>query len=201
MVPICGCGIQRKGCVVDNCIILDTATDPAMGSAGFLIEAQTYLRENHADMFLNQKLWEHFNNTMFYGNDMDRTMLRIGAMNMLLHGVENPNISYRDSLSEQNQTFTTLIVRLKPNNNPGYVCSYINSDFGKQFINSEKVGVAQQNVGAKSLAKMPIKMAPKEIQNEFATFVNQVDKSKVAVQKALDETQLLFDSLMQKYFG
>ena len=80
----------------------DTIIDPAMGSAGFLIEAQTYLRENHADMFLNQKLREHFNNTMFYGNDMDRTMLRIGAMNMLLHGVENPNISYRDSLSEQN---------------------------------------------------------------------------------------------------
>ena len=76
------------------------------------------------------------------------------------------------------QTFTTLIVRLKPNNNPSYVCSYINSDFGKQFINSEKVGVAQQNVGAKSLAKMPIKIAPKEIQNEFATFVKQVDKSK-----------------------
>lgn len=80
----------------------DTIIDPAMGSAGFLIEAQKYLRENHADMFLNQKLREHFNNTMFYGNDMDRTMLRIGAMNMLLHGVENPNISYRDSLSEQN---------------------------------------------------------------------------------------------------
>ena len=40
---------------------------------------------------------------MFYGNDMDRTMLRIGAMNMLLHGVDNPNISYRDSLSEQNK--------------------------------------------------------------------------------------------------
>ena len=99
------------------------------------------------------------------------------------------------------QTFTTLIVRLKPNNNPSYVCSYINSDFGKQFINSEKVGVAQQNVGAKSLAKMPIKIAPKEIQNEFATFVKQVDKSKVAVQKALEETQLLFDSLMQQYFG
>lgn len=80
----------------------DTIIDPAMGSAGFLIEVQKYLRENHADMFLNQKLREHFNNTMFYGNDMDRTMLRIGAMNMLLHGVENPNISYRDSLSEQN---------------------------------------------------------------------------------------------------
>lgn len=80
----------------------DTIIDPAMGSAGFLIEAQSYLRENHPELFLNQESLQHFNNTMFYGNDMDRTMLRIGAMNMLLHGVENPNISYRDSLSEQN---------------------------------------------------------------------------------------------------
>ena len=80
----------------------DTIIDPAMGSAGFLIEAQSYLRENHPELFLHQESLQHFNNTMFYGNDMDRTMLRIGAMNMLLHGVENPNISYRDSLSEQN---------------------------------------------------------------------------------------------------
>ena len=99
------------------------------------------------------------------------------------------------------QTFTTLIVRLKENNNPSYVCSYINSDLGKRFIDSEKVGVAQQNVGAKSLAKMPIKIAPKQLQDEYADFVNQVDKSKVAVQKSLDETQQLFDSLMQQYFG
>ncbi|MGG3006859.1 HsdM family class I SAM-dependent methyltransferase, partial [Geobacillus stearothermophilus] len=48
-------------------------------------------------------LKEHFNNRMFYGFDMDRTMLRIGAMNMMLHGIENPNIEYRDSLSEQNK--------------------------------------------------------------------------------------------------
>lgn len=81
----------------------DIIIDPAMGSAGFLIEAQAYLRKNHGDMLLNTKLREHFNNTMFFGNDMDRTMLRIGAMNMLLHGVDNPNISYRDSLSEQNK--------------------------------------------------------------------------------------------------
>lgn len=81
----------------------DIIIDPAMGSSGFLIEAQAYLRKNHGDMLLNAKLREHFNNTMFFGNDMDRTMLRIGAMNMLLHGVDNPNISYRDSLSEQNK--------------------------------------------------------------------------------------------------
>lgn len=80
----------------------DIIIDPAMGSAGFLIAAQNYLRKNHQDMFLDEKKRNHFNNEMFHGNDMDRTMLRIGAMNMLLHGVENPNISYRDSLSEQN---------------------------------------------------------------------------------------------------
>lgn len=80
----------------------DIIIDPAMGSAGFLIAAQNYLRKNHSDMFLDEKKRNHFNNDMFFGNDMDRTMLRIGAMNMLLHGVDNPNISYRDSLSEQN---------------------------------------------------------------------------------------------------
>lgn len=80
----------------------DTIIDPAMGSAGFLCEAQLYLREHHKDMLLDAELRNHFYNEMFYGNDMDTTMLRIGAMNMMLHGVENPNISYRDSLSEQN---------------------------------------------------------------------------------------------------
>ena len=80
----------------------DIICDPTMGSAGFLVEAQEYLRKHEADLFLNEKLREHFNNDMFYGFDMDRTMLRIGAMNMLLHGVDNPKIEYRDSLSENN---------------------------------------------------------------------------------------------------
>lgn len=63
-------------------------------------------------MFLDAKLKNHFNNDMFYGFDMDRTMLRIGAMNMMLHGVDNPNIEYKDSLSEQNtdkEKFTLVL--------------------------------------------------------------------------------------------
>ena len=80
----------------------DVIVDPAAGSAGFLVSSQAFLRENHADLFLVQGLKEHFNNNMFYGFDMDRTMLRIGAMNMMLHGVDNPNIEYKDSLSEAN---------------------------------------------------------------------------------------------------
>ncbi|MBB5325019.1 type I restriction enzyme M protein [Anoxybacillus tepidamans] len=81
----------------------DIIVDPAAGSAGFLVAAGEYLRKNHADLFLVQGLKEHFHNDMFHGFDMDRTMLRIGAMNMMLHGIENPNIEYRDSLSEQNK--------------------------------------------------------------------------------------------------
>lgn len=90
----------------------DVIVDPAAGSAGFLVSAQQYLRDNHADLFHNQGLKEHFNNDMFYGFDMDRTMLRIGAMNMMLHGVDNPNIEYKDSLSEQNKdedTYTLIL--------------------------------------------------------------------------------------------
>jgi type I restriction enzyme M protein len=81
----------------------DIIVDPAAGSAGFLVSAGEYVRKNHSDLFLVQGLKEHFNNSMFHGFDMDRTMLRIGAMNMMQHGIENPNIEYRDSLSELNQ--------------------------------------------------------------------------------------------------
>ncbi|MDY4251671.1 class I SAM-dependent DNA methyltransferase [Clostridium sp.] len=90
----------------------DIIVDPAMGSAGFLVSSQEYLRKNRNDLFLVKGLKEHFNNTMFYGFDMDRTMLRIGAMNMMLHGVDNPNIEYKDSLSEVNtdkEKFTLVL--------------------------------------------------------------------------------------------
>ena len=80
----------------------DIIVDPAMGTAGFLVGAEEFLREKHSDLFLVQGLKDHFNNKMFNGFDMDRTMLRIGAMNMMLHGVDNPNIEYKDSLSEVN---------------------------------------------------------------------------------------------------
>lgn len=80
----------------------DTIIDPAMGSAGFLVAASEYLREFHNDLFINDQLSKHYHNEMFHGNDMDSTMLRIGAMNMMLHGVDNPQIDYRDSLSQEN---------------------------------------------------------------------------------------------------
>lgn len=77
--------------------------DPACGTSGFLVESSEYLRKNKKDEVLfNRQNKEHYMNRMFHGFDMDRTMLRIGAMNMMTHGVENPIIEYRDSLSDQN---------------------------------------------------------------------------------------------------
>ena len=78
----------------------DTICDPASGTCGFLVGAGEYLRENHPEILVDEKLSKHFNNHMFHGYDFDNTMLRIGSMNMLLHGVENPDITYRDSLSQ-----------------------------------------------------------------------------------------------------
>lgn len=81
----------------------DTICDPACGTSGFLVAAGEYLKENKKETVLfDRKNKEHFMNHMFHGYDMDRTMLRIGAMNMMTHGIENPYIEYRDSLSDQN---------------------------------------------------------------------------------------------------
>lgn len=59
--------------------------DPACGTSGFLVEASEYLKENHGDLFHSEELKHYYQNTMFHGNDMDSTMLRIGTMNMLLY--------------------------------------------------------------------------------------------------------------------
>ena len=77
--------------------------DPACGTSGFLVTSGDYLREKYKkEVLLDKQNRNHFMNDMFHGYDMDRTMLRIGAMNMMTHGVENPFIEYRDSLSDQN---------------------------------------------------------------------------------------------------
>ena len=81
----------------------DVICDPACGTSGFLVASSEYLRENcKQEIFFNRQNKEHYMNHMFHGFDMDRTMLRIGAMNMMTHGVDNPVIEYRDSLSDQN---------------------------------------------------------------------------------------------------
>ncbi len=82
----------------------DVICDPACGTSGFLVASGEYLKENlKEEIFFNKQKKDHYMNHMFHGYDMDRTMLRIGAMNMMTHGVDHPFIEYRDSLSDQNQ--------------------------------------------------------------------------------------------------
>ena len=78
----------------------DVICDPASGTCGFLVAAGEYLRQRHPQLFSDATAREHFHRGMFHGYDFDNTMLRIGSMNMALHGVENPDIRYKDSLAQ-----------------------------------------------------------------------------------------------------
>lgn len=80
---------------------MDIVCDPACGTAGFLVATNEYLQQNHREIFADNDLRHHFYNKLFNGFDFDNTMLRIGSMNMMLHGVDNPNIRYKDSLAEE----------------------------------------------------------------------------------------------------
>ena len=80
----------------------DTVCDPACGTAGFLVATGEYVHENHKDWFNEPNFRAHYNNAMFTGLEFDSTMLRIAAMNLQLHGIENPNLIGRDALSEAN---------------------------------------------------------------------------------------------------
>ncbi|MBW0101481.1 class I SAM-dependent DNA methyltransferase [Pseudonocardia sp. KRD291] len=78
----------------------DEICDPACGTAGFLVASADYVNRTHRDALMTPTRREHFDRSMFHGFDFDSTMLRIGSMNMLQHGVDDPDIRYRDSLAE-----------------------------------------------------------------------------------------------------
>lgn len=91
----------------------DIICDPACGTCGFLVSAAEYLEDHHKDILMDDELKEHFHHHMFHGSDFDSSMLRIGAMNMTLHGIDNPLIEDRDSLSEdhadQRNAYTLIL--------------------------------------------------------------------------------------------
>lgn len=95
----------------------DIICDPAAGSCGFLLGAVDYLKEHYRDELAKTETQKHFQNDMFMGMEFDPTMIRIGAMNMILHGIENPQLTDIDSLSEQNTGFeekATIILANPP---------------------------------------------------------------------------------------
>lgn len=109
----------------------DIILDPAMGSAGFLLGSAKYLQENYKRELFKKEIVTHYNKEMFSGFDTDPSMLRIGAMNMLLHGVEEPKIERRDSLSDDNMVrdHYTLIMA-----NPPFTGSVFQEDISKDIL-------------------------------------------------------------------
>ena len=89
----------------------DFICDPACGTAGFLVSSAQYLREHYEDTMTPEQ-WQHFAGPMFTGFDTDRTMLRISAMNLMLHSITNPEIDYKDSVSKQNSICSKYTVCL-----------------------------------------------------------------------------------------
>ncbi len=99
----------------------DVICDPACGTSGFLVAAGEYLKENRREeIFFNRENKDHYMNHMFYGFDMDRTMLRIGAMNMMTHGIDNPYIEYRCRIRVSLQErYRSVSARLRVNSSSG----------------------------------------------------------------------------------
>jgi type I restriction enzyme M protein len=95
----------------------DVVCDPSAGTSGFLVTTSEYIREHFEKELFDAKVQEHFQNKMFMGMEFDPTMIRIGAMNMILHGIENPQLMDVDALSEANTSFTekaTLVLANPP---------------------------------------------------------------------------------------
>ncbi len=84
----------------------DVICDPSSGTCGFLVAAGEYIREHYPTELYKEDVKKHFQDKMFLGMEFDPTMIRIGAMNLMLHGIENPQLSDVDSLSEANTGFT-----------------------------------------------------------------------------------------------
>ena len=95
----------------------DIICDPSSGTCGFLVASAEYIKENYAKELLKPQAQSHFQNQMFMGMEFDPTMIRIGAMNLILHGIENPQLKDVDSLSQANADFqekATLILANPP---------------------------------------------------------------------------------------
>ena len=115
----------------------DRICDPACGTAGFLVSSAKYIRDHYEDVMTDEQ-WENFKSTAFTGFDMDRTMLRISAMNLMLHSITNPEIDYKDSVSKQNDLQSKFDVILANPPFKGTIDAESISDNLKAMVNTKK---------------------------------------------------------------
>lgn len=115
----------------------DTICDPACGTAGFLVSASEFIRRNFETTMTSEQ-WEHFDKGAFTGFDTDTTMLRISAMNLMLHSISNPDIDYKDSVSKQNEIKSKYTICLANPPFAGTIDSESINDNLKAICNTKK---------------------------------------------------------------
>lgn len=141
--------------------------------------------------FISKEAYDFFEKSQIFGGELIICKIGSAGQNYVM-----PYLNRPVSLG-----LNQIMVRVTDNVLMPYLYQYLHTDYGEFLISGCINGAVTKTITKTELKKIPVMMPPMELQQQFADFVKQVDKSKVAVQKALDETQLLFDSLMQEYFG
>lgn len=144
--------------------------------------------------YINEEVFEHIKRYIVKGGDIYLTNV---GVNLGMAGV----IPDKYNGANLTENAVKLMPKTKKIINGVFLAHYINSPGIQDYINARKMSVGVPKLAIFRIETLPLLIPPIELQNQFAAFVAEVDKSKVAVQKALDETQTLFDSLMQEYFG
>ncbi|MHC1682910.1 MAG: restriction endonuclease subunit S [Clostridiaceae bacterium] len=186
-----------KDIAKDTTVGIANSATHAYSDSGIVMLRNQNIRINYLDdrelIYISTEFAEKYKNKALKENDIlvTRTGVNVGMACLVPKKYEGC------------QTFTTLILRLKDGIgvSPTYVCYYINSPLGKSFVDDNKIGVAQPNLGAKVLETMPIAIPSEKLQNEFSDFVKHVDKLKFEMEKSLKELENNFNSLMQKAFN
>ena len=141
--------------------------------------------------YVSKEAYDFFKKSQIFGGELIICKIGSAGQNYVMPYLDRPV-----SLG-----LNQIMVRIKDNILMPYLYQYLHTEYGEFLISGCINGAVTKTITKTELKKIPVMMPSMELQNQFAEFVKQVDKSKVAVQKALDEAQLLFDSLMQEYFG
>lgn len=141
--------------------------------------------------YVSKEAYDFFKKSQIFGGELIICKIGSAGQNYVM-----PYLNRPVSLG-----LNQIMVRIKDNILMPYLYQYLHTDYGEFLISGCINGAVTKTITKTELKKIPVMLPPMELQREFVAFVEQVDKSKVKVQKALDETQKLFDSLMQQYFG
>ena len=192
----------------DLAYVIQSGNTPKGGKQVYVNSGITFFRSqnvwrNRIELediaYIDEKTHKKMHRTSLRKNDI--LITKTGRFN-----TENSSLGraamYQGDDNQANINGHVYLVRLKEVINPNFVLFILTTDEYREYIRRVCVGgIDKRQINKEHLEEFPIILPPTELQNQFADFVQQVDKSKVVIQKSLDETQELFDCLMQKYFG